>query len=398
MPFVTEYNTSLILRSIVGDDPEDIDLWKPYKWDIHFLNKSHKVNLRNFKIFHENSSDIMDGFYTPIKHIDSKEFVHEGGRPSYHKHESCDRLTSTFTNFRIPKKIIDKGEEKISEFRTWFKTNQQKFIDKPDLYEFRLKTDFDIDEKMEKIEHGNSGFTYKENLSLEDVEKRIDSLLINAYKYYIRSKSRMKILDKYQKSTHLAFKPELIESKATEKSDRKLKAILREYHLLFIRPTIFYLREHFRISSSSNIEISEKIFEHLNFKRCKVCYGENFDQNSENLSLKRKILIEKFGDYEFPIEPTIFCPKAIFDSNVTVAFIYCRIFRRVDKDFNEDANGKYKFFLIEYLDHNNNFRYKQTKVYEEEISKIILFRKYITKIEKNNDTRETTFTTYGYQL
>ncbi|MBK6964927.1 MAG: hypothetical protein IPH20_13565 [Bacteroidales bacterium] len=68
--------------------------------------------------------------YTPLKIVDSKVFVFEGGKPSYHKFEDCERLSSNFTNYRIPDAIKEKGEEAIIEFRTWFKENQ-KFYGRP---------------------------------------------------------------------------------------------------------------------------------------------------------------------------------------------------------------------------------------------------------------------------
>ncbi len=398
MPFVTEYNTSLVFKKLIGEIKDDIKEWEPYKKAIYFLNRLDKTNLLYFKKLCEDPIENIDTVYNPINVIDNKEFVYEGGKPSYHKVEDCDRLSSNFINFRIPEQIKEKGNESIEEFRKWFKENQTLFAEKPDVYQMRLNTKYGIVQSIEKVDYKNSGNAYKENLTIAEIETRIDSILHNASEYYKADLKRQVAIRAFQKSTFLAFKGQPIEKNNTEYTDEELKEILKEYYHLFIQPTIFYLKEHFKAFYNSNIEINEKIFEHLNFKKCGACYAEDFKQKTDSLLEKKKCLLERFGEYEFPIEPTQFNFKDIENTEMRVGFIYCHIFRCIDKKFQTDDLGNYKNFRAEYINHKNRYIYTDTKIYESDVGGIQLFRRYITKIEQNKITRVANFTTYAHEI
>lgn len=398
MPFVTEYNTNLVFKKLIGEIPDNIRDWQPYKKSIFFLNRLDKTNLQYFKKFCENPIENIDTIYKPVEIVDNKEFVYEGSNPSYHKYENCERLSSNFINYRIPSKIKEKGKEKIEEYRTWFKENAEIFSERPDIYQMRLQTKFGIDDSIQKIDYRNSGNVYKENLTLEEIETRIDSLLYNAAQYYKLDKRRQQAIKRFQTATFLAFKEDDINDNPTDYSDYELKAILREYYYLFIQPTIYYLKEFFKTFYNADIEINEKILEGLNFKKCRYCYSDKYEEKSNRLVEKKKRLIERFGDYEYPLEPTKFHFKEVSGVNTRTAFIYCKVFRQIDFEFQEDENGKFKRFKIEFINHKNKFIYKVSKIYEKEIPAIELFRKYITKIEQNKETKEAFFTTYAHEI
>lgn len=398
MPFVTEYNTSLVFKKLIGEIPDDIRNWQPYKKSIYFLNRLDKTNLLYFKKFCENPIENIDSIYKAIEIVDKKEFVYEGSKPSYHKYENCDRLSSNFVNYRIPTQIKDKGEEEIEKYRTWFKENESSFTERPDVYQMRLQTKFGIIESIQKVDYKNSGNVYKENLTLEEIQIRIDSLLHNAAQFFNRNKKRQEVIRRFQTATFLAFKEEVIESNKTEYSDEELKSILKLYYYLFIEPTIYYLKEFFKTFYNAEIEINEKIFEALNFKKCGYCYSDNYEKESNRLAYKKEILIKKFGDYEYPIEPAKFHFTDIPKTDKRIAFIYCRVYRLISEEYKEDKNGKYKQFKIEYINHKNRFIYQVSKIYESDISGIELFRKYITKIVQDKETKVAEFTTYAYEI
>jgi hypothetical protein len=398
MPFVTEYNTNLVFKKLIGEIPENIREWQPYKKSIYFLNRLDKTNLLYFKKFCENPIENIDMIYKPIEITDNQEFVYEGSNPSYHKYENCDRLSSNFINYRIPTEIKKRGDEAIEEYRKWFKENEKVFSERPDIYQMRLQTKFGIIESIQKVNYKNSGNVYKENLTLSEIESRIDSLLFNAAQYYKDDKKRQQAVKRYQTATFLAFKEDEIIDNETNYSDEDLKVILREYYYLFIEPTIYYLKEFFKVFYNADIEINEKIFEQLNFKKCGYCYSEKYESESQRLAEKVQVLKKRFGDFEFPIEPTVFHFQDIPDTNIRVAFIYCRVFKLIDSEFQSDEKGRFKRFKIEFINHKNKFLYKESKIYEIDILDIELFRKYITKIEQNKTTREATYTTFPYEI
>lgn len=398
MPFVTEHNVSLVLKTLAGKIPKDIYTWKPYKKPIYFLSQFDKNEIFYYKLFCENPSSNIISIYEPIKGVDTNIFVFEGGKPSYHKYENCERLTSSFTNFKIPEAIKEKGKEAIDEFRMWFKENQTVFTEKPDIYQMRLHAKYSILQSIEKVEYKNSGNVYKENLTLVEIESRIDSILHNAAAYYKRDIKRQGAIKLFQKTSFLAFKRQEILNNTTSYNDLELKVILKEYHNMFVQPTKFYLKEHFKILYNATIEIDEKIFEHLNFKKCGQCFADDYEQNTQNILDKKKKLIETFGEYEFPIEPTQFHFKNIENSELRIAFIYCRIIRCNDKEFQTNEHGNFKKYKAEFINHENKFIYASTNIYENDIPNINLFRKYLTKIEQNRRTREAVFTTYNIEI
>jgi hypothetical protein len=398
MPFVTEYNTSLVLKKLIGGIPDDIRKWKPYRMDIYFLNRLDKTNLLYFKKFCESPIENLDEIYKPIEIKDSKEFVYQGGSPSYHKYETCERLHSNFVNFKIPEEIKNKGEEAVEEYRKWFKENQKIFLEKPDVFEMRLHTKYGIVTKIQQVNYRNSGNVYKEDLTLKEIDYRIGSLLKNAAEYYKKDEKRKNAIRRFQTATFLAFKEIPIEDNETGYEDDELKVILKEYSQLFIQPTMFYLKEFFKTYYNNDIEINEKIFEQLKFKKCGNCYSDEFEEESNFIDERNKILKERFGDYKFPIEPSKFYPKNEEGNNYRATFFYSRIFRCLDTEFKTDENGDYKFFKTEFIDQLNKFVYIQTKIYSGEIVGIQLFRKYLTKAVRNMESKEMSYTTYGIEI
>src|SRR5690554_3292584 len=127
MPFVTDYNTNLVFKKLIGEIPDNIREWQPYKKSIYFLNRLDKTNLQYFKKFCENPIENIDTIYKPIEITDNHEFVYEGSNPSYHKYENCDRLSSNFINYRLPAEIKERGDDAIEEYRKWFKENEKVF-------------------------------------------------------------------------------------------------------------------------------------------------------------------------------------------------------------------------------------------------------------------------------
>lgn len=400
MPFVTEFRTTMVLKSILGEIPVNIREWQPYKKPIYFLNRLDKTNLLYFKEFCENPKENIDKIYNPIKIVDRKKYVYEGAKPSYHKSEDCPFLHSNFINYPIPEEIRAKGDYAVQEFRNWFKEHEEHFRKFPEQYKLRIKQKYEMDvsENDLKVDYANSGKVYKENLTLKEIEARIDSLLYNAAAYFKEDVSRQEAIRQYQTATFLAFKEEEISDNNTGFTDYELKEILKEYSYLFIQPTIYYLKEFFKTFFNADININEKLLEELNFKKCAHCYSENFAVENNYLSEKKTKLVKRFGDFEFPIEPTSFHFKDDDENKTRIAFIYARVYRQIDKEFKEDENGKFKLFKIEFLNHKNRFLYKDSKIYEQDIPQIELFRKYITKIVQDKQTKNAEYWTYAFEI
>jgi len=397
MPFVTEYNKNLIYKKLSKKKiPDNIYAWEPYKTSIFFLNRLDKTNLLYFEEFCKNPLENIDSIYEGFVAVDNQEFVFEGALPSYHKSENCNKLGSGFVNYKIPKEIKFNG--KIDEYRNWFKENIKIFSKSPQIYQLRLQTKFGIKEGLQQVDYKNSGNVYKENLTREEIEMRLDSLLFNAAQYYNRNIERQKVIRKYKKATFLAFREDALKDNDTGFSDEEVKSILRLYYKLFIEPTVYNLKEYFKSIHNADIEINEKIFKSLNFKKCSYCYSEENQQNQDLISERNKSLVTRFGDYIFPIEPTNFHYKKIVNSEDRIAFIYCRVYRLINDEINLDELGEFKYYKIEFINEVNKYIYAITKIYLDEAIDIKFFRKYLTKIKHNNKNGNFEFITYAIEI
>jgi hypothetical protein len=393
MPFATEFNTSRILTEHAGDIPEDISKWEPYKKSIYFLNKLDKTKLYNYKYFCENPLDNISKVFKPLEFTDNKHFVYVGGMPSYHKSQYCERLTNNFTNFKIPEKIIEKGDEAIDEFRAWFKENQDVFTRKPEIYQVRLLAKYNIEQGLEQVEYSNSGSVYKENLTIKRIESRIDSILSNAAKYYNEDEKRKTIISKFKKSTYYAFREATVPGIPFGYSDLEVKKILKEYFFLFVKPIIKLLELHFQFTYKSNIEIDESIFEYLKFRKCNHCYSAEYNEKSRINDERLQYLKTKFGDFEFPIEPGVIIFKDFPDNDTRIAYVYAFVYGLKTEEIFNDENGNYKIFKCQILNKYDQFQMLQTKVYD--YDKIELFKNYLTKIEnKISSNISSCLTTY----
>jgi hypothetical protein len=399
MPFVTEFRMSMILKSFMDDIPKGIENWQPYnRKNIYFLNRLDKTKLAMFLKYCENPDIYKKEVYKVQEITDNLKFVFEGAKPSYHKFENCQFLHSNFVNYPIPDEIRSKGEDAVEEFRNWFKEHENIFRDYPDRYKERAEKKYNILISVNdvKTDYKNSGNKYKENLSLTNVSNRIDSLLANEEEYLHENEERKKILVKYRNATYLAFKQEAIKDNNTNFSDEELKEILIEYSLLFVEPIIYYLREFFRIYFNKDIEVNELLFEQINFKKCGHCYSTNYDNGQKFHSDRKKILIERFGEYEFSIEPTVFKYKD--EGSISKAYVYTKIFKQLSELIYKDEFGQYAYFKTEIINQKNQIIYKKTKVYESEIDQIILFGSYLTEIIKNKDKKEVVLTSFGISI
>lgn len=373
MPFVTNYNFSQISKKIYGEIPEDIWKWNPYKKVIVFLNRLDKSILYYFKKFCENPNKTFNESFEPINKVDELKFVYEGVKPSYHKYETCPRLTNNFINFPIPEEIQKAGPDKVENYRTWFKKNRERFEEMPDYYQAMLYQEYGIYEYLHRVNYRNSGNRYQENLTREQIEKRIDQYLEKAKDYYFQDEDRKVFLKEYSRKTFLALKDKQIDTKKFNFSESEAKEILIEYYHLFIEPVMYYLKEYFKVTYSYDGSIHEKILEDLNFTRCSLCYAEDY-LNHEPAPKFLEDLRGRFGPYQFPLESMKFCFEENPEKNKRIAFFFARVIKEI-KDLEES-----KLYQVEYFNHKNELKYLFSNVSKNEAEQMVLYRYYLTKV------------------
>lgn len=394
MPFVTKFSKNKILKTISGDFQKEVYYY--YDREIYFLNKLDISNLYNFDIF---CFKIITGssitFYQKVENEISDNFVFEGGNPSYHLYEDCPNLNSNFTNIRIPNSIKELGSESILEYKSWIKANYE-LLEK-DFIAFKMRYEL----KFKNIEflpvnYQNSGFEYVENYTRDILNRRIDSLILNAARYFNADKKRIKLLQRYQKALFLIHKDEPLEQ-SFGYSDEEAKQILYEYSQRFVEPTKYYLEELIKIKYSgqiTNFEFGVSLLDSLNFKACKHCHAKDYVNKSDSFYLKFK---ETFGDFPVTKKGGIFQYKEIPNTPYKVTFILTRVLKILDENFKIDRKGNMYFNVeIDYIDSHNNYQNAFAFYYTDDINSIYLFKKYLTRVTFNIYTSQLSFQLYNF--
>lgn len=281
MSFITKSNSFRIISKINLKEAPEISE-DVYDKPIYFLNSLEKKTLIHFKNFLKSPSNFIKDYYKPIEVRDNFMYVYEGGRPSYHLTRDCSKLKSDYKNYAIPKQIRDMGNEKIKEFRKWFKSNIY-LIDKPnDVFQMRIQNRFGIKISLSELNHENSGVIKINNLNLNELENKINSYLFESAQYFKKASQEKKdIIRKYQKHTYLAYNNKEFENK-TRFSDDVIRRFLMEYDKNFKLPTKELLKEYYRVKYNPQLKFEGDLLEQLGFKLCNVCSKNNFEDNFDS--------------------------------------------------------------------------------------------------------------------
>ena len=174
--FITKSNLNSIVTSLEEiEQLNSADKTALYKYPIYFLHKNEIDRLLKQREFLKDPENVFK-IYKKKKSVDSKKYIFEGAKPAYHTRKDCINLNSNFNNYEIPTEIQEKGDAEIEKFRKWFKSNQIYLSEKPDLFSLKLQIAFGLSIVPVVINHDNSGLTELDNLNLNDLEERIDSI------------------------------------------------------------------------------------------------------------------------------------------------------------------------------------------------------------------------------
>jgi hypothetical protein len=270
MAYITVSNSFRILKNINFDK---IDLnGSVYKIPIYFLSYYEINRLLGIKELLKNPSDFISECYIEVENIDTLSYVYEGGTSAYHSKANCKILNSNYINFEIPELIKEKGKEEIFRFREWFKKNKYLLKD-PEKFVFRLQMAFGVIMNTNSIDYGNSGISEKENLNLEELEKRIDNIISEAGQYFKNANEEKKeILKKYQKYTYLAYSKKRLKNNDSRFSDDTIKNFLKQYDNHFKKPIIDLLKEYYRVLYNPELKFDGDLLEQLGFRPCGCCH------------------------------------------------------------------------------------------------------------------------------
>ncbi len=266
--FITCANLQSIIRKSQLDLRPDGEVWKR---KILFFNGLEKGELIAIRHLLADPQRYFSEIYTPCVRRDSFRFVTPERSPAYHFSRDCPRLSSDFENYQIPEEIGNRGHAVVLKFREWFQTNVHLLEDREDLFRFRLRNEFQISEVPKYVKYENSGHEEHENLGLEKLETRINTLIKEAGRFYYACAKNTAILSMYSRCAFHGFKDEGLPSQVPGYAEDDVKAFLREYDDNFKQPLKRDLIEYYRRDLNPDIRMSDSILDQLGFKPCGSC-------------------------------------------------------------------------------------------------------------------------------
>lgn len=277
MAYITLANQRAIIRKL---DLNDINIvGKIYKVKIDFFNRFEEKSLLAMQEFIKNPERFIESYYQQAqKPEDSFQFINEEYNPAYHSDKLCSRLNANYENLKVPDEIIEKGNNYVVKFRTWYESNKHL----PDeIFEMRCQLAFKLSFRYEKVEIKNSGNVEFENRSLIDVENEIDNLLDEESQFYIQNERTKVILDKFRTLFPNTFENGKFKNN-TNFSINEIKSIVGEYHDKFKKPINSLLIEWYKMKFNPDLDFENKLLDQLGFHKCKNCYNENYLSPSES--------------------------------------------------------------------------------------------------------------------
>jgi hypothetical protein len=280
--FITKSNLNSIITSLeeIGQN-DTVDSSNIYKWPIYFLSPIETKRLIRQREFLKDPGNVFK-VYRRRKRVDNKKFIYEGLQPSYHTRTNCKNLQSKYKNYEIPEEIRELGDDEIDKFRKWFKENQKFLEEKPDLFLAKMQIAFRLDNIPKVIDHDNSGTTEIDNLNLNELEGRIDTILRSASNFYKDNPDKQTILRRFQKYTFLAYKTDPIKKNDTELSDDELKSFLFEYDRIYKKPFKELLLQYFMVKYNPELKFDGLLLEQLGFKICQSCYEQDLNETKHS--------------------------------------------------------------------------------------------------------------------
>lgn len=302
--YITKNNFSKIVRKIpVNGLKLDGDLYVRFNKNLNAIfSKFERTELLLYKMLCENPEKFLEEVYAKAdKREDTYTWVYEEQKsPCYHGDPNCPRLNSDFENYQVPLPIKYKGIEsdvpldrlRISDlseneqnivinnvkiYRNWWATEGE-YLYKSDVDTFLMRVNMRFQPNpritdIKEFKQKNSGIEEFDNCTLQEIEERIDSLIIAARDYFYENEKHTSILRAYAKLTYYVLvKNEIPASRACNYSNEDITSVLEEFNDRFKKPLENLLRNYFRIKNNPELKMDSTILDELGFVPCGNCY------------------------------------------------------------------------------------------------------------------------------
>jgi len=277
-----------------------------YKGEILFFIRTWDlIDLNKHSLFLKKMTEWEDWFYEKIeRNRDTYSKVYEWWQSAYHLYKDCSKLSSDFENYEIPeilfKEIVEErsnwllNEEeyrntrkKIAQkYRVWFKknwTNSEKF---ESVFWLKLKKWF------KKIKYDNSWIKEFENMTLEDIEKKIDEKIweqnyfmdnlsdkekffiksLWKYVYYFKDIKEEWYDDIFWKIVYKYHKVWINKETFSDFDYFNLLKLLREYDEIYLKEIKKMLKKYINIINNNyDFKFNISLLDNIGFKVCHEC-------------------------------------------------------------------------------------------------------------------------------
>ncbi len=293
--FITTFNSKRILRQfdIENSTLNELITEIEFKW-FHEYEVKHLLALKNLYI--DINKFLM--MYDRIKNQDTLTYFEEGNKPAYHKSLTCQKLNSSFNNFRFTKEMKERKIE--NEVREWYKEQKKKYnieIKKDrDIIISNCKLKFKLNELPEFISYDNSGYEKIINYSLEEIKKILNNAISRTNYYYQSNNEIKEILDKFGSLVYL----EDYKIKGIEIIPVHSRYIIEDFVRNYKSKVAYWLGEYYRVAFNKNIEFNGQILETIGFQECSMCDNIKLNsviiKNNKNNIYSDVITLESFKE------------------------------------------------------------------------------------------------------
>lgn len=266
--YITKANSARISNKIDKSKLENLkrDI---YKSKIYMFNKNEEMKLLAIQEFFDNPEKFIKEFYNEVQNKDTFRYVWEGIAPAYHTNINCEKLNNEYLNYEIPTEIRERGIAEVRKFRQWFNENRY-LLEKPDVFVFRLQAAFKVQTNPNAIRIGNSGPKAHHNLTIEQIEAKIDELLEQVFIYEISEEKIKNIIKAFGKIAFIS-KDKKSFNNHTLYSDDEIYSVLDEYQDTYKKPIYDWLIEYYMAKLNPKLQFPGKLLDEIGFHKCRAC-------------------------------------------------------------------------------------------------------------------------------
>ena len=282
MAYITNANFRRITRELKAPRDknfkfDDIIIWESPNGKIIDKNNPSifgwwEVNdLLAFKEFCKDAKMAVNHFYRKIeKPQDSFRYIDAERCPAYHCDINCEAMHSSFHRIEIPEIIREQGQEKVKEFRTWWKNHEALREDKPDSFVAQLNLVFHTDIRDYEMEDRcNSGVhEMDDNRSVEEINDNIRRLFFELLTWAKEDKDRLNIFLKYKRMSFLWNRD--IYTELGKYSEHEIKEVLAVVHSKK-EEIIEELKKLYQRRYIPELSFQTTLLENLGFVPCYTC-------------------------------------------------------------------------------------------------------------------------------